>query len=130
LIDFTVFEADNTNTFVFSEGYYATIYQQSISDAAFEYWSRTNQLINRNGSIFEAPSGKISTNLYNVDNAKDEVFGFFFATESNFRRIYISPEKAGYPRSHCPPIGGHSLLCDNCLCWPNSTAIKPDWWVE
>lgn len=130
LIDFTVFEADNTNTFVFSEGHYTTIYQQSISDAAFEYWSQANQLTNRNGSIFEAPSGRIITNFYNVDNPKDEVYGYFFATESNFKRIYTSPAEAGYPRSHCPPIGGHSYLCDNCLCWPNSTTVKPDWWEE
>ena len=130
LIDYTVYEADNTNTFVFSEGYYLTLYQQSLSDEAYEYWSQTSQLTNRNGSIFEAPSGKIVTNFRNENNPKDEVFGFFFATESNLRRIYVAPEEANNPRSHCPPVGGHSALCDNCLCWQNSTTEKPDWWVE
>lgn len=130
LVDFSIFEADNTNTFVFSEGYYLTVYQQSLSDAAYEYWAQTNQLTNRNGSIFEAPSGKITTNFTNENNPRDEVFGFFFATESNFKRVYVSPDDAGNPRSHCPPVGGHSILCDNCLCWQNSTTEKPDWWVE
>ncbi len=130
LVDFSIYEADNTNTFVFSEGYYLTVYQQSLSDAAYEYWAQANLLTNRNGSIFEAPSGKIVTNFSNEDNPKDEVFGFFFATESNFKRVYVAPEDAGNPRSHCPPVGGHSVLCDNCLCWQNSTTEKPGWWVE
>lgn len=130
LVDFTVYEAENTNTFVFSEGHYMTLHQQSISDAALEYWSQVNQLTNRNGSIFEAPSGKIITNFSNVANDKAEVFGYFFATDSNFRRIYISPEKAGNPRSHCPPVRDHSVLCDNCLCWQNSSREKPEWWEE
>ena len=128
LVDFSIYEADNTNTFVFSEGYYLTVYQQSLSDAAYEYWAQTNQLTNRNGSIFEAPSGKIVTNFSNANNPKDEVFGFFFATESDFKRLYISPDDAGNPRSHCPPVAEHSILCDNCLCWQNSTTEKPDWW--
>lgn len=128
--DFTIFEADNTNTFVFSEGYYLTVYQQSISDAAYEYWAQANQLTNPSGTIFDAPSGKIITNFSNINNPKDEVFGFFFATESSLRRIYVAPEVAGTPRSHCPPVGGHSVLCDNCLCWQNSTIEQPEWWVE
>lgn len=130
ITNFTIYEADNTNTFVFSEGYYLTVYQQSISNAAYQYWAQANQLTNPNGSIFDIPSGKIITNFTNEDDPKDEVFGFFFATESALCRIYVAPEQAGNPRSHCPPVGGHSVLCDNCLCWQNSTIEKPEWWVE
>lgn len=132
LTDFTVFEAKNTNTFVFAEGYYLTVIQESLSDEAFRYWEQANLLTNRDGSIFEQPSGKIITNFRNVDNPRDEVYGFFFATESNLKRIYVAPEFAGNPRPVCPdliPIPPNPI-CSNCLCQANSTTEKPEWWVE
>jgi len=82
-----------------------------------------------NGSIFEQPSGKIITNIKNIDNPKAEIFGFFYATESHLKRIYVSPDFAGNPEKACPEPPP-SPICDNCLCQENSTTEQPDWWVE
>ena len=127
--NFTFYEAPNLNTFVFAEGYYLSVYQQSISEQAFEYWQQVNLLTNRNGSIFEQPSGKVTTNIRNIDNPKAEIFGFFYATEGFVKRIYVSPDFAGNPQKVCPDRPP-APLCDNCLCQEGSSVEKPVWWVE
>jgi len=132
LTNYLVYEAKNTNTFLYAEGHYLTVYQQSLSSEAFQYWEQANILTNRNGSIFEQPSGKIITNFTNVDNPNETVYGYFFATESNLKRIYIAPEFAGNPRPICPEVAPFppNPICSNCLCQQNSTTEKPEWWVE
>ncbi len=127
--DFTFYEASNLNTFVFAEGYYLSVFQQSISEQAFNYWQQVNLLTNRNGSIFEQPSGKITTNIRNIDNPKAEIFGFFYVTESFVKRIYVSPDVAGNPKRACPSPPP-APLCDNCLCQEGSSTEKPEWWIE
>ena len=130
--DFNILEADNSNTFVFSEGHYLTAFQQSISNAAYEYWSRVNEVVYRDGTIFETPAGKVRSNIKNIDSqSQEEVYGYFFVTESKLIRAYVSADYAGNPRPQCPAAGDmHSVFCDNCLCEINSTTEKPDYWVE
>lgn len=127
--NFTFFESPNLKTFVFAEGYYLSVHQQSLSEQAFEYWEQVNLLTNRNGSIFEQPSGKITTNIRNIGNPKAEIFGFFYATESFVKRIFVSPDVGGNPKKACP-ARPPAPLCDNCLCQEGSSTEKPDWWVE
>lgn len=115
---------------LFAEGYYLTVFQQSVSDLAFDYWSKVGFVVNRTGSQFQPPAGRVPTNFTYDSNDDLEVLGFFFATESTFKRIFISPAFANNPRTICPPPMGNNPLCCNCLCQPNSTLIQPDWWVE
>ncbi len=122
------------NSFIFSEGYYLTVFQQSLSEGAYEYWSTVEQLTNREGTIFEAPAGRVTSNIRNVGNSKEAVFGYFFATESKMQRIFVAPALADLPKPVCPvlanPDGSGPGNCCNCLCEPNSTTEQPEWWVE
>jgi len=127
--DYTIYESPNLKTFVYAEGYYLSVYQQAISEQAYEYWRQINLLTNRDGSIFEQPSGKIITNFRNLGDPKGEIYGFFYATEEYVQRIYVSPDFAGNPDKACPQPPP-SPICDNCLCQENSTTEKPDWWIE
>ena len=133
IADFEIFE-NPANSFVFSEGYYLNVFQQSLSALAYNYWSTVDKLVNRDGTIFEAPSGKISTNIYSLTTPENETFGFFFATERAPIRGYIPPSFAGFPRTVCPvlpsPDGSGPGNCCNCLCELNSTTVQPEWWVE
>jgi hypothetical protein len=126
--------------FRFSEGYYLTVFQQSLTREAHRYWSNVASLINRDGTIFEPPVGQVPSNISNVDDPEDETFGFFYATQQDTIRLYISPEYAGNPRQYCPVIFNNvppgfdycetvSVCCD-CLTAPRSQLERPEFWVE
>jgi len=117
---------------LFAEGYYLRVFQQSVTDDAFEYWSQVNQVASRTGSLFEAPAGKVKSNIINVNNPEEETFGYFYATEEKEIRAYVDPILADNPGLSCPGMlnqgGGAPSNCCNCLTIPNSTIERPTWW--
>lgn len=123
--------------FRFASGYYLTVYQQSLTPGAFEYWDKVRQLVDRTGNMFEAPAGKISSNFHNVDDPDEEVFGYFYASDIDTVRFFVSPQRAGSVTRLCPPNvppppgGGCAVpLCCNCLVQENSTIQRPAYWIE
>lgn len=124
-------------TFVYSEGLYLTVYQQSLSATAFEYWDQITQLVERSGNMFESPAGKIVSNFTNVDDPADEVYGYFYASAQDTVRLYVDPEVLALPPA-CPPPGGliaedgscAAPICCNCLSVPGSSTTKPYFWTE
>lgn len=133
IADFELLEIIAKN-YIFSEGFYLTVYQQSVSAEAYEYWNKVSQLVNRNGTIFEAPAGQTNSNIFNQKNPNEEVFGYFFTTESQTIRVYVPPSLANNPSPICPSLprqdGSGPGNCCNCLTEQNSTIVKPDWWIE
>ena len=112
---------ETTPNGLFAGGYYLSVFQQSLSETAFDYWSQANVIINRSSSLLESPVGNITSNFTNINNPEEEVFGFFYAVEEKVIRTYISPSFAGFPEPPCRP-------CDCSFLEGNSE--KPDWWVE
>ena len=116
----------------FAEGYYLTVQQQAVTAEVFEYWSQVNVVNTRTGSMFEAPVGQVKTNIKNLTNPAEEVFGYFYATEEKVIRAYVPPELAENPKPACPDIIGErsqqSSNCCNCLTIDGATAEKPVWW--
>jgi len=110
--------------------YYLTVYQQSLSREAYTYWSQVKEVTARTGSLFEAPPGKVITNLHNPSNPEEEVLGFFYVTEVDTIRRLIRPEEAGTPRGFCEVFTYEEAedFCRNCLLYPNSSLQKPAYW--
>jgi len=126
--------------FRMAEGYYLTVFQQSLTRDAHRYWSNVASLINRDGTIFEPPVGQVPSNISNVENPDEEAFGYFYATQQDTIRLYISPDYADNPRQYCPVIFNNvppgfdycetvSVCCD-CLTAPRSQLERPEFWVE
>ena len=117
----------------FYEGAYFTVYQQTLSDAAYAYWQKADQLISRDGSMFEEPPGRIKGNFYRSDHP-EEVFGYFYATTQDTFRLYMPSEVISSPyQNYCEFINSRGIsffLCANCLDGTNSSLEKPVWWVE
>lgn len=117
--------------FKHSEGYYMTFLQRSLTSDAFKYWESTNEMLQRTGSIFEAPAGKIESNFTNPNNPEEEIFGYFYATQEDTSRIYVDPSVVDFPATNCPviydPLVGEAQCC-NCLKIDNSFTTKPSWW--
>lgn len=139
VVDFPVYE--ELKNHLFSEGYVLTVYQESLSELAYNYWRDVGSLINRQGTIFEPPVGKVRSNLSNVQEDGPEPFGFFYVTQQDTARIYIAPEDVGNPPMRCPipppstPSPGFSYcasnpVCCDCLSVPGSQLTPPDFWIE
>lgn len=117
--------------YLFAEGFYLTVRQQSLSEAALDYWEQVSLVINRTGSVFQDPVGRVVTNFRKLGD-DIEIYGFFYATEEKVIRTYISPELAYNPAEYCPISGTTCapILCCNCALVENSSTIKPEWWTE
>ena len=115
----------------FSQGYYLLVYQQSLSPDAQIYWDQARQVIERDGSFFETPVGPIAGNIRNTADPKEDVLGYFYVTEVDTFRFFISPEAAGRPRQYCVRFSSYAesdLSCKDCLTLPNSTLQRPSYW--
>ncbi len=136
-VQFPVFETPIN--FRFAEGFYLTIYQQSLSEGAYNYWSQVSQVLERTGNMFETPAGKIRSNISNVEEgSEDEIFGYFYATQRDTIRLFVSPETANNPAKFCPgppsiaPPGGGCprVPCCDCLVERGSSSVKPSFWID
>ena len=117
---------------IFSEGYYLNVFQQSLTDETFEYWSQVKNVTDRIGNIFEAPAGKVKSNITNTSNPAGETFGYFYATEEKVIRVFVDSILVDMPRISCPGMlsttGQAPRECCDCLTLENATTEKPIWW--
>ena len=119
----------------YSEGFYLTVLQQSLSQSAYDYWAQVNLVVDRTGDIFQPPAGKVITNFTNINDPKDDIFGYFYVTDEEVIRVFVSPELAGNPAVICPSPTDMNGRADNDCCnctsigGANST-IKPSWWIN
>lgn len=117
----------------FAEGFYLTVFQESLSSSAFRYWNQVKTLSERSGSMFEEPAAPISSNIRSSADPAEKVYGYFYATAQDTLRLYVSPAQAGSPTTYCPQpptprIG--PTICDNCLLNTGSTLVKPAFWIQ
>lgn len=124
---------DHGIDFLFSEGYYATIVQQSIGKKAFDYFTQINELNNREGSIYDAPAGRIISNIKNITRPEQNAYGFFYAVTQDTARISILPSEVGNPARQCPVPPSETSpcpvrFCCDCLSINGAKLEKPFYW--
>lgn len=124
----------------YSETHYFTIYQHRISQRAYEYYSRLNQVAVQNGSIFDPIPASVKGNVYRVDREDEKVLGYFQVSSIAVARLkvvqadlegkYTLLDKRnnlcglyfGYPDA------GYFEGCCNCFSIKFPLIDKPDWW--
>ncbi|MGB3849045.1 MAG: DUF4249 domain-containing protein [Tunicatimonas sp.] len=74
----------------FLERHYFNVIQSSLTIEAYEYWSQVNEVSNRTGSIFDTPPGLVQGNIYNVDDAEEQVLGYFEAALTDTTRFFLN----------------------------------------
>jgi hypothetical protein len=116
--------------FKFAEGYYIKHVQEALSPGAYRYWEEVKKLAERNGNMFDPPPGTISTNIRNVNDPNDQVFGYFYATTQDTLPMFITPKEMGYPTLFCADPNSISRICDDCLKQHFSTLVKPKFWPQ
>ncbi len=60
-----------------------TLYQQSLNEKAFEYWGFVRDLLQRDGNMFEPYPGELPSNIRNIEDEGDLVFGYFYGTQQD-----------------------------------------------
>jgi hypothetical protein len=115
--------------------HYFTVYQSSITLESYNYWKNVNQLINRNGSIFDSPPAPITGNAFSKTNEEEKVLGYFEASNTVLSRFYVLRGDIPLqiqPYCNDPRWGiywpGYPRECMDCTLLDNSTQDMPDWW--
>ncbi len=112
------------------------IIQYNINEDAFHFWERIKKQKENVGSIFDSPPSSIQGNLYNIDNQKDIVLGYFGVYNKSVQRIFVSLDELPYNLdlvNICARLfRGRPYECVNCLRYPggSSSTQKPSWWED
>lgn len=135
LEDYLIWETPANSRF--SEGFYLTAYQQSLAENAYRYFDELAQLLARRGTLFDLPAGAIRTNISGITDPEALTYGYFYATQQDTFRLYVSPGQVPAASRLCPyppPLPGTELPppneCDDCLLQGGSQLERPEWWVE
>ena len=90
-----------TNQYILSAPYDATspyfvlIYQQSLTESAYKFWTTLNEQVSNTGGIFDKPPATVPGNIINVTNPKDQALGFFGASSLIVKPFYVRRDNAG-----------------------------------
>ena len=117
----------------YAHGSYLHVIQESISAHAYEYWKSVQTVISRTGSMFEVPAGKVRSNIRNIDDPQEDVFGFFYVTGADTIRVYVDPAQFDPLPPYCASSGqGGTCIsyCCDCSNDPASTTVKPYYWNQ
>lgn len=125
------------------------VIHHSITEEAFDYWQKIDELSNRVGSIFETPPAAVAGNIVNIDNPDDFALGFFEVAQVDTTGTYVTPDDLGvfigqggnfidceaipfsilfsvpFQCIQCLYDVGVDPVCINCTLLPNSSPFRP-----
>jgi hypothetical protein len=124
------------NFYTFFEKYRVEIVQMSLSRTAFDYWRAIASQKEAVGSLFQPITGKIPTNLFEIDNVQG-VQGLFYAAAVTKKQIYLD-QSAYHVEVHIPQDDCNGILragavgLDCRLAFPGSvsTNVRPADWKD
>jgi hypothetical protein len=79
---------DNTTTKLYF-GYSLLVTQHSISEAAYNYWEQLRINSDHHGGLYEKQPLAVSGNLRNLSDPGKKVLGYFGASGTSEKRIYV-----------------------------------------
>lgn len=134
LTDYYLFDTPLDYRYAFDA--YISVSQYSLDPGAFEYRRQISELQQREGSIFEDPVGKLISNIENIEDPNDIVYGYFAASEVDVFHFFVDSLDAGAPAAFCPPNvppppggGCPVLICCDCQL-AGGSLNKPEYWTE
>jgi Domain of unknown function (DUF4249) len=106
--------------------------QMSLSRTAFDYWKTIQSQKEGGSSLFQPPTGKIRTNIFEKNGTK-EVQGIFYASAVKLKQIYLTSENVDRlfltirNRNVCGPEAEN--INESCLLAFKHSSNKPpaDW---
>lgn len=124
------------NFYTFFEKYRVEILQMSLTQTAYTYWKSIASQKEAVGSLFQPITGKISTNLFELNNAQG-VQGIFYAAAITKKQIYLDrnthPAEIHVPQDYCNGVlrsGAVGLDCRIAFPGSESTTQRPADWQD
>jgi len=127
----------NLNDWITGDTMYFNVLQESLSNGAYDFFNQIDLTNALDGSMFQPAPGKVKTNLINVNDPDEEVFGFFYATERKRFDVMFTPDQIGIevnascttpPPMNFTPADCFAFTCCSCGSQPNSSVRKPVFW--
>ncbi len=127
----------------FLERHYFNVIQSSLTAEAYQYWQQVGDLSNRTGSVFDTPPGLIRGNVYNVEDEREQVLGYFEAAQTDTSRFFLTrtdlPVTIGancpctslflnLDQTNLPFTVGSLCPCTLCSELPGVTLDPPSYW--
>lgn len=116
--------------FPFQKGKYrAEIKQMSLSKQAFDYWQLIQAQKEGAASLFQPPTGKIRSNIFEK-NGEGAVLGIFYASAVKTKQLYLTYSDIKVKFSSTPLWACEKgIIAESCiLAFPNSSNVPPaDW---
>jgi Domain of unknown function (DUF4249) len=105
-------------------------FQYAISEDEYNYWQSVRSIVNIDGSLFDPPPGTVTGNLYNPDNADDQVLGYFSVAGVSYNREFVTSTELGVAtQPRCGPWPPNQPdECFDCLRLPLSSTTRPSYW--
>jgi len=116
----------------FRSRHYFNVYQYSISEEAFTYWTRVKSIILQAGTVIDIPPASIPGNIRNINDSSDRVLGFFEVASRDIQRTFLFPSDfkenisqfeicSRFDRRNWGPE------CCDCTTIPNASLVRPEW---
>lgn len=115
----------------FREKHYFTVTQHSLTREAYEYWEKASDLFNSAGTIFDVPPAPLPGNIYNINDDKEEVLGYFDVSSTSLIRFNTFKDDIPFDQilectySQFKRFSDYPDYCLNCLNVRNSTYERP-----
>jgi len=113
----------------FSILYCFHIRMYTMNEPEFQYWRSLNNLLENDGTLYDPPPGNVKGNLYNTEDATDQVIGYFSVSGVDYKRYFMNAQSTGYTvRPLCDYSNRFNTPCGDCLILRNSTLDRPSYW--
>jgi len=122
--------------------YFDTVYlhvrQESLTESAYDYFFRIGETLKLAGTMFDPAAGTITSNLVNVNEPDEQVFGYFYASIQSKTTVMFTPDFIGNPvrkldctsQEQLESISGICKIeeCCDCVTALRASTTKPDYW--
>lgn len=99
------------------------IYQHSITEEAYLFFSAIELQENSEGGIFDPPPSALKGNMFNPEDSDEQVIGIFDASTVSMYEVVIDSANIPYPMQEF-------VFWDDCQELENSTTIMPEGWLD
>jgi len=116
----------------FNIQYLFNVSQFSLNEAEYNYWSRIEELVNVDGTLFDPPPGVLKGNLINTTDPTQQVQGYFSVARLSFVRRFVNIFDRGFfVDTDCEsrPNANNPAKCLDCTTLPNSSLEVPPYWI-
>jgi hypothetical protein len=108
---------------------YAEVSQFSISRQTYLFYKAIKDQQLGAASLFQPPSGKIPGNFNQLTGAPEKALGLFYAASVSSKQVVLTQREVPQFTYEFPKFDARPPK--NCLkLYPNSTNVKPDFWVD